>query len=410
MAVSRQKLAGPSRGATAGSAGRLPAAAKRCNSGKPVMNHLSLGYQVTRLVFDAGQPYEKFSSRYEAAVPSADLQPGDCAGRHVRWQDVTADANGSGPHGFVLYWRADMTPTLTGSGELRPCTGYLMGHHAIPEKAYLHDPAVMLHVPLRTSSTSTPPTGPGSPSISRAPCTLALLIQSPPSSGAISTVSSPSCSTRSASRQARGCLRLARFQCGADPAAGCGRENLIQRRRTDLAFAKRLEGACGRMGGEAALFPASRLRTSAIRAAWAVWCRAWRSSRPGAQQEQREHAVGFGQIERAFQGPSSISSADLGSSTWAMVISAHVSASEKRRSGARISVSSPASRSQYSPSRRSCRAAKTNRSSAGARITSSSSCRRAGSVTTSACSSTPLTSAPVRGYRQSAMSWMTQSA
>jgi hypothetical protein len=77
------------------------------------------------------------------------------------------------------------------------------------------------------------------------------------------------------------------------------------------------------MGGEAGLFPASRLRTSAIRAAWAVWCRAWRSSRPGAQQEQREHAVGFGQIERAFQGPSSISSADLGSSTWAMVISSH---------------------------------------------------------------------------------------
>ena len=150
MAVSRQKLAGPSRGATAGSAGRLPAAAKRPNSGKPVMSHLSLGYQVTRLVFDAGQPYEKFRSRYEAAVPPADLRPGDCAGRHVRWQDVTADANGSGPHGFVLYWRADMTPTLTGSGELRPCTAYLMGHRAIPEKAYLHDPAVMLYAPLRT--------------------------------------------------------------------------------------------------------------------------------------------------------------------------------------------------------------------------------------------------------------------
>jgi hypothetical protein len=114
------------------------------------MDHLSLGYQVTRLVFDAGQPYEKFRGRYEAAVPPADPRPGDCPGRHVRWQDVAAGANGPGPHGFVLYWRADMTPPLTASGELRPCTAYLMGHHTIPEKAYLQDPAVMLYAPLRT--------------------------------------------------------------------------------------------------------------------------------------------------------------------------------------------------------------------------------------------------------------------
>jgi hypothetical protein len=149
MAVSRQQLAGPLPGAAAGLAGRPPAA-KRHNSGKPVISHLSLGYQVTRLVFDADQPYEKFRGRYEAAVPPADLRPGDCAGRHVRWQDVAADANGSGTHGFVLYWRADMMPELTVSAELRPCTAYLMGHHAIPEKAYLHDPAVMLYAPLRT--------------------------------------------------------------------------------------------------------------------------------------------------------------------------------------------------------------------------------------------------------------------
>jgi hypothetical protein len=150
MVVSRQERTGPFPSATAGLAGRPPAAAKRRNSGKLVMSHLSVGYQVTRLVFDAGQPYEKFRGRYEAVVPPADLRPGDCAGRHVRWQDVAADANGSGPHGFVLYWRADMTPVLTGSGELRPCTAYLMGHHAVPEETYLHDPAVMLYAPLRT--------------------------------------------------------------------------------------------------------------------------------------------------------------------------------------------------------------------------------------------------------------------
>jgi Domain of unknown function DUF302 len=140
MAVSRQELAGPLAGA---------APAKWRESGKPVTSHLSVRYEVTRLVFDAGQPYDKFRGRYEAAVPPADPRPGDCPGRHVRWQDGAADANGSGPHGFVLYWRADMTPGLMGPGDLRPCTAYLMGHHAIAEQAYLHDPAVMLYAPLR---------------------------------------------------------------------------------------------------------------------------------------------------------------------------------------------------------------------------------------------------------------------
>jgi hypothetical protein len=141
MAVSRHELAAPLAGA---------AAAKRRDSGNPVMSHLSVEYRVTRLVFDTGQPYEKFCGRYEAAVPPADPRPGDRPGRHVRWQDGAADADGAARHGFVLYWRADMTPELTGPGDLRPCTAYLMGHHAIPEKAYLRDPAVMLYAPLRT--------------------------------------------------------------------------------------------------------------------------------------------------------------------------------------------------------------------------------------------------------------------
>jgi hypothetical protein len=32
----------------------------------------SFPHRVTRLVFDAGQPYERFRGRYEAAVPPAD--------------------------------------------------------------------------------------------------------------------------------------------------------------------------------------------------------------------------------------------------------------------------------------------------------------------------------------------------
>jgi hypothetical protein len=115
-----------------------------------VMNVLSFPHQVTRLVFDAGQPYEKFRSQFEAAVPSADLQLlGECAGRHARWRDAVA-GNAPSASGFVLYWRADMIPMMTTGGELRPSTAYLMGQPAIPEKVYRQDPAVMLYTPLRT--------------------------------------------------------------------------------------------------------------------------------------------------------------------------------------------------------------------------------------------------------------------
>ena len=114
-----------------------------------VMNALSFPYQVTRLVFYARQPYEKFRSRYEAAVPSAyPPRLGESAGRHARWHD-TADANAPRSPGFVLYWRLDMTPAMTTAGDLRPCTAYLMGLHAIPETVYRQDPAVLLYMPLR---------------------------------------------------------------------------------------------------------------------------------------------------------------------------------------------------------------------------------------------------------------------
>ena len=115
------------------------------------MNLLSSPHQVTRLVFDARQPYDKFCSRYEAAVPPAGPPwLSETAGRHVRWHDAIADAGQPSPNGFVLYWRADLAPLMTTGSELRPGTAYLMGHYAVAEKIYRQDPAVMLYTPLRT--------------------------------------------------------------------------------------------------------------------------------------------------------------------------------------------------------------------------------------------------------------------
>jgi hypothetical protein len=113
------------------------------------MSHCVLGVPGHPARLRRGPTVGKFRGRYEAAVPPAPL-PGDRPGRHARWQDGAPDADGPARHGFVRYWRADMTPELTGPGNLRPCTACLMGHHAIPEQACLRDPAVMLYAPLGT--------------------------------------------------------------------------------------------------------------------------------------------------------------------------------------------------------------------------------------------------------------------
>src|SRR3984893_14463020 len=111
----------------------------------------SFPHQVTRLVFDTGQPYEEFRARYEAAVPALDEKRlAGFAARGVAWSEVVADADASAPHGFLIFWRLDTTPVMSLAGNTARCTAYLMGNHIIAEQMYRHDPAIMLYVPLRT--------------------------------------------------------------------------------------------------------------------------------------------------------------------------------------------------------------------------------------------------------------------
>ena len=115
------------------------------------MDISSFPHQVTRLVFDTGQPYEQFRARYEAAVPALDEKRlAEFAARGAAWPEVVADADASAPHGFLIFWRLDTTPVMSLAGNTTRCTAYLMGNHTIAEQMYRHDPAVMLYVPLRT--------------------------------------------------------------------------------------------------------------------------------------------------------------------------------------------------------------------------------------------------------------------
>ncbi len=102
----------------------------------------------TRLGFDAGQPYETFRARSEAAVPELDpKRPAAFAGRGAGWQEVVADADAPGPYGFLLSWRSGMTPVMSLAGDTGPCTAYLMGDHAIAGQTYQRNQSVMLYAP-----------------------------------------------------------------------------------------------------------------------------------------------------------------------------------------------------------------------------------------------------------------------
>ena len=59
----------------------------------------SFPHQVTRLVFDTGQPYEEFRARYAAAVPTLDERRlAEFAARGAAWSEVVAISR-TGPAG-----------------------------------------------------------------------------------------------------------------------------------------------------------------------------------------------------------------------------------------------------------------------------------------------------------------------
>lgn len=100
-----------------------------------------------RLLISLPDPYEDARTRYETVVPAVDLAGFAAASN---WNEVLAEAKVQAPHGFLRYFRADVAAAMVGSRTTWQSTEYLMGNHTIAERMYRHDPAVMLHAPLRT--------------------------------------------------------------------------------------------------------------------------------------------------------------------------------------------------------------------------------------------------------------------
>lgn len=110
-------------------------------------------HQVRRLQVDVvGVSYEDFRERYEAAVPALDGPRFEALKEsNADWDTVLAATAENSPHGFIIYWRSDVTAMMSLAGDAPRCTQYLMGNHGIAERMYRHDAAVMLYAPLRTT-------------------------------------------------------------------------------------------------------------------------------------------------------------------------------------------------------------------------------------------------------------------
>ena len=100
-----------------------------------------------RLIVHLPCLYDEARELYETLVPEVDLAR---FGQMANWEATLELAEINAPHGFMRYYRTDVTAAMAGSASFWKATEYLMGNHTIAERMFHHDPAVMLHAPLRT--------------------------------------------------------------------------------------------------------------------------------------------------------------------------------------------------------------------------------------------------------------------
>jgi len=100
-----------------------------------------------RLVVALPDTYDNVRNHYETLVPEADSAR---FFQMASWQATLDLADINAPHGFMRYFRMDVTAIMASSPTFWQATQYLMGNHTIAERMFRHEPSVMLHAPLRT--------------------------------------------------------------------------------------------------------------------------------------------------------------------------------------------------------------------------------------------------------------------
>ncbi|HZA11765.1 DUF302 domain-containing protein [Mycobacterium sp.] len=107
----------------------------------------AVDHRSRRLIVHLPHLYDEARELYETLVPEADMAR---FGQMANWQATLELAEINAPQGFMRYYRTDVTAAMAGSASFWKATEYLMGNHTIAERMFHHDPAVMLHAPLRT--------------------------------------------------------------------------------------------------------------------------------------------------------------------------------------------------------------------------------------------------------------------
>ena len=100
-----------------------------------------------RLIVHLPRLYDEARELYETLVPEVNRVR---FGEMATWQAAVEFAEVNAPHGFMRYYRGDVTAAMAGSASFWKATHYLMGNHTIAERMFRHDPSAMLHAPLRT--------------------------------------------------------------------------------------------------------------------------------------------------------------------------------------------------------------------------------------------------------------------
>ena len=110
-----------------------------------------VAHEVRRLAIPVTTTFDEFRARYEVAVPALRVEKLDEFKRAgADWDTVLRATAENAPNGFIRYWGSDVESLMRLAGPSRPCVEYLMGNHTIAQRMYRHNPAVMLHAPLRT--------------------------------------------------------------------------------------------------------------------------------------------------------------------------------------------------------------------------------------------------------------------
>jgi Domain of unknown function DUF302 len=110
-------------------------------------NTIAIDHPSRRLVVALPALYDEAREQYETLVPEVDSARFD---QMASWQATLELAEINAPHGFMRYYRSDITAAMASSLSFWKATQYLMGNHTIAERMFRHEPSVMLHAPLRT--------------------------------------------------------------------------------------------------------------------------------------------------------------------------------------------------------------------------------------------------------------------